>query len=89
MPSDKKRINLTVPDPLYERLQQFKEKNGIVNDATACLQLITQQLNSQDQSEVLMNLLRETSLDTLMQLSNDGLAFSKEAFAKKLEKSGS
>ena len=30
MPSDKKRINLTVPDALYERLQAFKAKNTFV-----------------------------------------------------------
>lgn len=40
MPSDKKRINLTVPDAVYERLQQYKEDHGIFQDATACLQLL-------------------------------------------------
>ena len=44
MPSDKKRINLTIPDEIYERLQAYKNETGIVNDATACLQLIVQQL---------------------------------------------
>ena len=38
MPSDKKRINLTIPDEIYERLQAYKNETGIVNDATACLQ---------------------------------------------------
>ena len=46
MPSDKKRINLTIPDEIYERLQAYKNETGIVNDATACLQLIVQQLNA-------------------------------------------
>lgn len=42
MPSDKKRINLTIPDNIYQQLQTFKADNGITNDATACLQLIVQ-----------------------------------------------
>lgn len=49
MPSTKKRINLTVPDSLYQRLQQYKEQNGMSCDATACLQLITKQLNSEEE----------------------------------------
>ena len=48
MPSDKKRINLTIPDNIYQQLQTFKADNGITNDATACLQLIVQQLNAQE-----------------------------------------
>ena len=27
MPSDKKRINLTIPDEIYERLQAYKNRN--------------------------------------------------------------
>ena len=33
MPSDKKRINLTIPDNIYQQLQTFKADNGITNDA--------------------------------------------------------
>ena len=44
MPSDKKRINLTIPDELYVRLQAYKNEQGISSDARACLQLIVQQL---------------------------------------------
>lgn len=40
MPSDKKRINLTVPDSVYKKLENYKEENGIFQDATACLQLL-------------------------------------------------
>ena len=29
MPSDKKRINLTIPDELYVRLQAYKNEQGI------------------------------------------------------------
>lgn len=51
MPSQNKRINLTVPDEVYERLQKFKTENGIMNDATACLQLIIMKLNTMKQEE--------------------------------------
>lgn len=40
MPSNKKRINLTVPDDVYEALQEFKEYNGVFFDATAVIQLV-------------------------------------------------
>lgn len=53
MPSTKKRINLTVPDAIYLRLQSFKSDYGVINDATACLQLITQQLNAYRQEKLL------------------------------------
>lgn len=45
MPSNLKRINLCIPDALYQRLQVYKEQNGIARDATACLSLLTQRLN--------------------------------------------
>lgn len=82
MPTDKKRINLTIPDPIYQKLLVFKERNGITNDATACLQLITQQLKSQEESELMLKLLRETPADQLLKLSNQGLAELKEAIDK-------
>lgn len=44
MPSKLKRINLTVPDHIYEWLQNYKEAKGIFNDASACLQIVTQEL---------------------------------------------
>ena len=40
MPTDKKRINLSIPEEVYERLAKYKKKNGITSDAGACLQLI-------------------------------------------------
>ena len=46
MPSEKKRINLTVSDEVYEKLQQYKDENGLQNDATACLHLMVLQLKS-------------------------------------------
>ena len=50
MPSDKKRINLTVPDDVYTLLQEYKREACVSNDATACLQLIVLQLKAQKKS---------------------------------------
>ena len=36
MPTDKKRINLSIPEEVYERLAKYKKKNGITSDAGAC-----------------------------------------------------
>lgn len=58
MPSDKKRINLTIPDEIYERLQAYKNETGIVNDATACLQLIVQQLNAHANNKAVLHFCR-------------------------------
>ena len=82
MPTDKKRINLTIPDPIYQKLLAYKERNGITNDATACLQLVTQQLKAQEESELMLKLLRETPADQLLKLSNQGLSEIKEALDK-------
>lgn len=73
MPSDKKRVNLTIPDDVYERLQAYKQRMGITNDATACYQLIVQQLKSQENSEAMFKVLRECSVEQLMQYSKEGL----------------
>lgn len=48
MPSEKKRINLTVPDDVYERIQAYMKANGLYSDATACLQLICLRLNTEE-----------------------------------------
>lgn len=40
MPTDKKRINLTLPLEVYDRVSAYREAHGILNDASACLQLI-------------------------------------------------
>lgn len=72
MPSTKKRINLTVPDAIYEQLQVYKEINGITNDAAACLQLIVQQLKSQEQSRIVMKAFMALSANEVAELSADG-----------------
>lgn len=82
MPTDKKRINLTIPDPIYEKLQSYKERNGVLSDATACLQLITQQLKGLEETELMMELVRKSSTQQLLQLSQEGLSFMKEEMEK-------
>lgn len=82
MPTEKKRINLTIPDQIYQRLLAYKEKYGVSSDATACLQLITQQLNAQEESELMLNLLRNSSTQQLLQLSQEGFSFMKEEMEK-------
>lgn len=74
MPSDKKRINLTIPDEVYERLEAYKNESGIVNDATACLQLIVQQLKAYENNKVIMNFLQNSTLEQLQQAANEGAA---------------
>lgn len=73
MPSDKKRINLTIPDEVYERLQAYKNESGIVNDATACLQLIVQQLKAYENNKVIMNFLQNSTLEQLQQAAMKAL----------------
>ena len=46
MPTKNKRVNLALPDAVYERLLKYKEKNGITSDAGACLMLIVRQLDA-------------------------------------------
>lgn len=82
MPSDKKRINLTVPDNVYKRLQTYKEEYGIASDATACLQLIVQQLNGLENTKQMFKLVKEYSPEQLLALSQEGFLAVKEAMAK-------
>lgn len=79
MPSDKKRVNLTIPDPIYEKLQAYKEEAGLFNDATACLQLIVQQLNSIENSKLIFSFVKNTPTDQLLQASKEGFDLIKEA----------
>lgn len=72
MPSTKKRVNLTIPDDTYERIQDYKIKNGLESDATACLQLIVQQLNGLEKTEQLLGFIQKSRLDQLMQVSKEG-----------------
>lgn len=83
MPTTNKRINVTIPDNIYERLLAYKQKNGITSDASACLQLIIRQLDSIAEGEQMMQLMSKFSLDDLQQISNLGLAQIKTALDKK------
>lgn len=83
MPTTNKRINVTIPDNIYERLLAYKQKNGITSDASACLQLIVRQLDSIATGEQMMQLMSKFSLDELKQISDIGLADIKTALDKK------
>ena len=74
MPSDKKRINLTIPDNIYQQLQTFKADNALTNAATACLQLIVQQLKAQENEKLIRRLINGTSIEQLRQLNSEGIA---------------
>lgn len=78
MPTEKKRVNLSIPDAVYERLLAYKQKNGITSDAGACLQLITRQLDNIEQGELMLKAASKFSLEELQQMSNLGLATMKQ-----------
>lgn len=82
MPSTKKRVNLTIPDDIYARLHEYMAENGLVNDATACLQLIVQQLNSQKNAKIIMSYLQNTSLEQLQNIASEGAVQAKELASK-------
>ena len=82
MPSDKKRINLTVTDELYARIQEYKKEHGVSGDASACLQLIVQQLNTLENSKVMLQLLRNCSVEQLTAISQEGFTELKNAVEK-------
>lgn len=83
MPTTNKRINLTIPDNVYERLVTYKQKNGITSDSSACLQLIVRQLDSIAQGEQMMQLVSRFSVDELKQISNVGFDIIKAELDKK------
>lgn len=83
MPTTNKRINLTLPETVYERILAYKQKNGITSDASACLQLIVRQLDSIATGEQMMQLMSRFSLDEIKEISDIGLAEIKSALDKK------
>ena len=78
MPTTNKRINLTIPDNVYARLQNYKQKNGITSDAAACLQLIIRQLDGIENSEKMLAMVSKFSIDELQQISTEGFTLIKE-----------
>ena len=74
MPSIHKRINLTVPDNIYQRIQTYKQQQGCSNDAGACLQMIVQYLNGLDEGERMFRLIQDSSIETLQAFLQTGAA---------------
>ncbi len=78
MPTTNKRINLTVPAHIYERIDNYKAKNGISSDAAACLQLIIRQLDGQDNTEKMLGMVSRFSMEELQRISSMGFKAIKE-----------
>ena len=74
MPTKNKRINLTIPEPLYEQIAAFRDENGISSDAGACLQLIRAQLRGLETSKAMLQAMRQFTPEQLEQLSKEGLS---------------
>ena len=83
MPSKNKRINLTVPDKLYQRILRYEEENGFTSDATACLQLILKQLNAEDTTKAMLSYINGASIEQLKEISSEGMATLKEVITSK------
>lgn len=77
MPSTKHRINLTVPDNVYQRILDYKDEVGLANDATAALQLVVLQLNAHDTSKQVNALMQNLSLSQLQDISSEGFSLIK------------
>lgn len=73
MPTTKKRINLTIPDVVYRRIEAYKIANGISSDAAACTQLIVRQLDGMDNAEKMMKMVMRFTPDELRQVTDLGL----------------
>ena len=69
MPTEKKRVNITIPDDVYERLLAYRTKYGISSDAGACLQLIIRQLDSIDNGERMLQMVSRFTADELQQMA--------------------
>lgn len=78
MPTIKKRVNLALSDQIYERLQKYKEKNGITSDAGACVMLISRQLDAMDNTEKMLEVASKFTLDELQQIANIGIPMMKQ-----------
>lgn len=73
MPTTNKRINLTVPEHLYKRIEAYKTKNGISSDAAACLQLIVRQLDGIDSTEQMLQMVNRFTTEELVEISKLGI----------------
>ena len=70
----------------YVRLQAYKNEQGISSDASACLQLIVQQLNGLEQSKAMLRLINNCSVEQLNKLSMEGLTLTKSVLEKEQKK---
>lgn len=73
MPSENKRINLTVPDDVYVRIQKYRKDNAIMSDAAACMQLIMKQLQAEENSKMIIKTLKSLSPEQLQEISLLGM----------------
>ena len=73
MPSIKHRINLTVPEEVYTRIKAYMAENGLLNEATACLQLVVQQLTAHENSKAIMNVMRNMTQEQLQTIASEGI----------------
>lgn len=85
MPSENKRINLTVTPELYEQILSYKEKYGCPTDTSACIQLITQRLRSLEETEQMIKLFKAIPAEELTKMSAEGISFMKSEIDKKPE----
>ena len=85
MPTKKKRVNLSIPEDVYEKLQEYKAEFSLDNDATACLQLVRQQLKAHDEQKIYRQLFRTLTPEQLQQLSSLGVSQIKAAADRKTE----
>ena len=58
---------------IYAQLQEYKTAHGITNDASACMQLIVQQLRAQETTQMLIQVIQNNSVDSLVRLSEQGI----------------
>lgn len=72
MPTKNKRINLTVPEPLYEKIQAFKAEQGITSDASTCIQLISAQLRGLEQTKLMLDTMKGLTAEQLTQITREG-----------------
>lgn len=73
MPSTNKRVNLTIPPDIYERLQRYIQEAGELSDAGACLHLVVQQLNAYESNKMITDFISKMSNDTLKKISEEGI----------------
>lgn len=77
MPSSNRRMNLAIPEDLYQKILTYKEANCMPTAASACIQLMRLQLRSIEQTEKAMEMFRKLSQEQIDQLTKEGLDFIK------------